>query len=269
MQPAAPAPPPAPAPAPAAPRPPAAAPAAPQPSWVAAAGQWMAAASPQPAGGSVLLAGEQRSWEGPLRDGISKALGLPVALVTGVGQQLPAGSVPIQMFAEAGGVRLSAAALDSAVSRWAGRAGSGHGRWPSRSSEQNLRDQFVLAVNSRGQAGASAHAPLPAVVGLPVAVNPCGAHPTAPPPAACRVAPGNDVLLALQGAWLRAGEAAAAAGEGPAAQCLQLLQGRVVRKVVGVLEQDEDDLFFEGGRQRKALLNALVSGRGGGGSVCG
>lgn len=82
---------------------------------------------------------------------------------------------------------------------------------------------------------------------------------------ACRILPGNDLVLALQACWLRAVEqaaAAAAGGQPQVAACLQLLQARVGKKAAGVLASDEDDLFFEGGRHRKGFLRGLVSRRG-------
>lgn len=81
-----------------------------------------------------------------------------------------------------------------------------------------------------------------------------------------RIPPGNSLVLALQGAWLRAAEALAAATAPPeeAAAVLRLWQVRLAHKAAEALATDEDDdLFFAGGRQRGAFQQALVRGVGG------
>lgn len=76
-----------------------------------------------------------------------------------------------------------------------------------------------------------------------------------------RIPPGSSLVLALQAAWLRAAEALAAP-EGAAAEVaavLRLWQARLAHKAAQALATDEDDdLFFAGGRQRGAFLQALV-----------
>lgn len=82
--------------------------------------------------------------------------------------------------------------------------------------------------------------------------------------AIARIAPGNSLVLALQGAWLRAAEALAAAAAPPeeAAAVLRLWQARLAHKAADALATDEDDdLFFAGGRQRGAFQQALVRSR--------
>lgn len=81
-----------------------------------------------------------------------------------------------------------------------------------------------------------------------------------------RIPSGNSLVLALQGAWLRAAEALAAATAAPeeAAAVLHLWQVRLAHKAAEALATDEDDdLFFAGGRQRGAFQQALVRGVGG------
>jgi len=81
-------------------------------------------------------------------------------------------------------------------------------------------------------------------------------------PAIGRTPAGNSLVLALQGAWLRAAEALAAAEAPPeeAAAVLRLWQARLAHKAAEALATDEDDdLFFAGGRQRGAFQQALVS----------
>ena len=85
---------------------------------------------------------------------------------------------------------------------------------------------------------------------------------TAADQALARIPPGSSLVLALQAAWLRAAEAAAApgAGEAPGVRAaLGLLQARAAAKAAAALAADEDDdLFFTGGRQRGAFYQALV-----------
>lgn len=80
--------------------------------------------------------------------------------------------------------------------------------------------------------------------------------------AIARLPPGGGTVLALQAAWLRAGEVLAGAeGQRPeVAAVMRLWQARLAKKAAGVLATDEDDdLFFAGGKHRSAFLSALVS----------
>ena len=76
-----------------------------------------------------------------------------------------------------------------------------------------------------------------------------------------RLPAGANAVLSLQAAWLRAAEVAASP-EGQAAEvaaCMRLWQARIACKAAGVLAADEDDdLFFAGGRHRGTFLQALV-----------
>ena len=96
---------------------PAAAPVAPTPnppSWVAGASQRVAAAPATPAG--VLLPGSAADWQEPLAAALFKVLGQPVSLGAGAA---PAGAIPLHLAAEGGDARLSPAAVDAALVRWA------------------------------------------------------------------------------------------------------------------------------------------------------
>jgi hypothetical protein len=76
--------------------------------------------------------------------------------------------------------------------------------------------------------------------------------------------PGNssDTVLTLQAAWLRAGEVLSGpeGGAPGVAPAMRLWQARLARRAAGVLANDEDDdLFFAGGKHRTAFYRALVS----------
>ena len=70
-------------------------------------------------------------------------------------------------------------------------------------------------------------------------------------------------MLAMQAPWLRAAEALADAQKAQQrrpelAEALALVQARLARRAAAVLENDEEDLYFEGGRHRQTFLSSLV-----------
>ena len=70
-------------------------------------------------------------------------------------------------------------------------------------------------------------------------------------------------MLAMQAPWLRAAEALADAQKAQQqrpelAEALALVQARLARRAAAVLENDEEDLYFEGGRHRQTFLSGLV-----------
>lgn len=79
--------------------------------------------------------------------------------------------------------------------------------------------------------------------------------------AVSRIPAGASLVLSLQAAWLRAAEVlgGAEAQQPGVADCMRLWQARLAKKAAGVLASDEDDdLFFAGGKHRSAFLQALV-----------
>lgn len=79
--------------------------------------------------------------------------------------------------------------------------------------------------------------------------------------AIARIPAGPSLVLSLQAAWLRAAEVLVSteAQQPGVADCMRLWQARLAQKAAGVLASDEDDdLFFAGGKHRSAFLQALV-----------
>lgn len=77
-------------------------------------------------------------------------------------------------------------------------------------------------------------------------------------PRACAQARGLGQLTVMAQAAGRAHTAFGAADSGAAGRATMLLLLRLAAKTNELMEQDEDDLFFEQGQTRSEFLNALV-----------
>lgn len=77
-----------------------------------------------------------------------------------------------------------------------------------------------------------------------------------------RIPGGQNIVLAMQQAWLNASSAATAAGGDPiASAAVAMLRSGLAHRAARVLQEDEDDLFFEGGKSMAEFSKALENGQ--------